>query len=105
MAIEHRPKPIDELEQRESEPAPLPGHLLEHLVPGPPNSIQPIAESSMAPGRMSEFVRQDGFEFIRRKPLHQRQAEQQVIPVPAKNAQPRNLNDCSIIITDEQHLV
>ena len=54
---------------------------------------------------MSEFVREHSLELIERQDLQQREPEDEVIFLPAEEAEPRDLHDGGVEVIRQQHLV
>src|SRR5262249_50719615 len=96
VSVENRPEPVDEAEEHPASTGTLLGHLLEDLSPRFAHAIQPIAKSSVAARRVSELVRENGFELLRRDHQHQRQTERQIRLMTAEDPEPWDLHDAGV---------
>jgi hypothetical protein len=56
-------------------------------------------------GEVSHLVRENRLELLGRERVHQRQTDQQIVALPAEQAQPGHLHDGGVVIVGQEHVV
>jgi hypothetical protein len=97
--------PLEELHQQARAGLGLGGQRFKNAVPGLADPVNPAGEPAVVAGEVGELMRQDRLELCGRQPFQQRQAEAQVILVPAQRPQSRYLHHRGIELPVQEHLV
>ena len=105
VRVEVRRKPLEKPLEQSPPVVPRLVQALQEPPPGRADPIDPRPEPAVVTRQVSELVRQHRPELVRGQPSHERQAELQIVLIPAERAEPRALGDCGVPLGGEQDVV